>query len=247
MAVLLDILQGACDAWLGCGLPAPADAVRAAAWAPDAPGAWCLRCGSSRCGGRAAGGGDAAPGGGRPASATCDGAPAPVDRVIRLGAHGGALRDWVLAIKHQRWEAMAEALGSALGRQLAACGPPAGGEGTVVVPVPMPAMRRWARGIDHAALLARQVARTNGLRMVQPLRQLHAGSQVEADGRLARLSRGERFRWRAGTRAASAVRGRHVVVVDDVRTTGATLVEVARLLRGGGASAVDAAVVSVRE
>jgi predicted amidophosphoribosyltransferase len=176
-----------------------------------------------------------------------DGAPASVDRVIRLGAHGGVLRDWVLAIKHQRWDAMAEALGAALGHQLAGCGSLTAGQGTVVVPVPMPALRRWARGIDHAALLARQVARTNGLRVVQPMRQLHTGSQVDADGRVARLSRGERFRWRGGTRAASAVCGRRVVVVDDVRTTGATLAEVARLLRGVGAVAVDAAVVSVRE
>ncbi len=171
-----------------------------------------------------------------------------VERVVRLGAHDGALRGWVLAIKHRRWEAMAEHLGGALGRQLAACGawPPAG-QGAVVVPVPMPPMRRWARGIDHAAMLAREVARANGLRVAQPLRQRHAGSQVEAGGRAARLAHAGRFTWRERTRAARAVQGRTVVLVDDVRTTGATLAAAAALLRAGGAGSVVAAVVSVRE
>lgn len=239
MAVLLDVLQAACDAWLGFGLPAPAAAVRAAAWAPDAPGTWCTACGSARCGG-ALGGACVERAGGAPAGSG-------VDAVIRVGAHAEALREWVLAIKHQRWDAMAEHLGTALGRQLAACAPVASVEEAVVVPVPMPPLRRWARGIDHAALLAREVARVNGLRVVQPLRQRHGGSQVAAGGRAARLAHVERFIWRAGSRASRSVQGRTVVLVDDVRTTGATLAAAAALLRAGGAARVVAAVVSVRE
>ncbi|MFM8733198.1 MAG: hypothetical protein ACKOGJ_11960, partial [Phycisphaerales bacterium] len=111
MAVLLPPwFQPAVDELLGRGLPAPADAMRAAAWLPDRPWSWCARCGSAACAGCQGGLVGAGHAGDGPAT------------VVRLGAHDGALRRWLIDVKHARWEAMGERLGALLGEQLLACG-----------------------------------------------------------------------------------------------------------------------------
>ena len=236
MTVLLRQLQSVADELLGRGLPAPADAMRRARFRPDAPWSWCLRCGE----GLSSGAGD---------GPHCVRGPDDPDCVVRLGAHEGALRRWVVDMKHAGWEAMAEPLGAALAAQLAACAAIAPGEVDVVVgPVPTPWLRARSRGIAHAEAVACALARAASLRCVRALRQRHAGSQVRAHGRDSRRARGGRFAARMPiARASRSVAGLHVVLVDDVRTTGATLREASRVLRGIGAARITAAVLGVRE
>lgn len=232
---------------LGVGLPAPKALLRG--FQPDPPGAWCQRCGGPRH--------------------VCPARDGP-DQVIRLGPHDGALRDWIILIKHQQWEAMGVLLGTLLGQQIRRVdlrAPPQWGAGLprVVVPVPMPWLRRFQRGIDHAQVLASAASSVLGCPCVQPLRQRLGGSQVEQGGRVARLQRTNRFvprhqahacvaRWisawlrSAGCqRGARSLRGAEVIVVDDVRTTGATLQLMAQVLRTLGAARVVGAVLAVKE
>ena len=235
MAVLSRCIQDAFDALLGRGMPAPGDAVRDAAWAPDAPWSWCPACGCTGGGCASCGG---AVGGARVAGPTT---------VIRLGAHAGELRDWVIAVKHAKWESMGELLGAELGRQLARCGVVSqAAQGTVLVPVPTPWIRVRERGIDHARLLATAAARTLGTGVARPLRQLARGTQVDRASRVGRSAQRARFSLRASPgRCRATIAGRHAVIVDDVRTTGSTLAEVASWLRWLGAARIDAAVATV--
>lgn len=250
VTVLLRQVQLVIDELLGRGLPVPAEALRRARFRPDPPWSWCPRCGASRVasarGGRA---GPTAPEELSVEAPCCAPDAASPDCVVRLGSHGGALRRWVVDVKHSGWEPMAELLGAMLARQVVACGVAAPGEeGVVVVPVPTPFLRARARGIAHAEALARALARRGSWRSLEPLRQRHAGSQVRADGRASRRARDVRFvvrRRGAGSRLAVA--GAHVVLVDDVRTTGSTLREASELLRQLGAARVSAAVLSVRD
>lgn len=238
MAVLLPPwFQPAVDELLGRGLPAPADAMRAAAWRPDRPWSWCARCGSAACAGCQGGLVGAGHAGDGPAT------------VVRLGAHDGALRRWVIDVKHARWEAMGERLGVLLGEQLLACGVVCRGDPRAcLVPVPMPWLRTHARGIDHSAVLAAAASRATGVRVVGALGQRLVGTQVDRAGRDARVAPGEaRARFIPRARARRVLAGMHAVLVDDVRTTGATLAESARALRFLGAARIDAAVVSVAE
>lgn len=246
MAVLLPPwFQPAVDELLGRGLPAPADAMRAAAWQPDRPWSWCARCGSAACAGRR--GNEPCEGPAEGAERT-QGADGPAT-VVRLGAHDGALRRWVIDVKHARWEAMGERLGALLGEQLLACGVVGRGDPHAsLVPVPMPWLRAHARGIDHSAVLAAAASRASGVRVVHALSQRLVGTQVDRAARTSRVAPGEACaRFIPRDRARRALAGTHAVLVDDVRTTGATLAESARALRFLGAVRVDSAVVSVAE
>jgi predicted amidophosphoribosyltransferase len=152
---------------------------------------------------------------------------------VRLGAHDGALRRWVIDVKHARWEAMGERLGALLGEQLLACGVVGRGDPHAsLVPVPMPWLRAHARGIDHSAVLAAAASRASGVRVVHALTQRLVGTQVDRAARTSRVAPGEACaRFIPRDRARRVLAGTHAVLVDDVRTTGATLAESARAIR----------------
>jgi ComF family protein len=105
--------------------------------------------------------------------------------------------------------------------------------GELLVPVPLHPRRLAERGYNQAALLARELARANGLssRPLALLRRRHTLPQV---GR----SRADRILNVAGifaVREQAAVRGKEVILVDDVATTGATLSACIRVLEAAGA------------
>jgi ComF family protein len=103
-----------------------------------------------------------------------------------------------------------------------------------VLPVPLHPSRLRARGFNQSALLASEVARVLGV----PL-DVHSLVRVRATAEQAGLSRQARSHNLDG---AFAVRGRarvdRVLVIDDVRTTGATLAAAAAALTESGCSAV---------
>ncbi len=102
-----------------------------------------------------------------------------------------------------------------------------------LVPVPMHKKRLRQRGFNHAERLAEEV----GAQIDLPV--LNAVERVRNTRQQARLPAGERRTNLDGAFAlAGDVRGRRIVLVDDVCTTGATANACARLLREGGAEAV---------
>jgi len=106
--------------------------------------------------------------------------------------------------------------------------------GAILVPVPLHRLRYWERGYNQSLLLARQLARRFDLpvgeKFLQRVRYTRSQTRLDADERKKNV--------RGAFAAAPVVRGEDLVLVDDVATTGATLLEAARTLKRAGARTV---------
>lgn len=110
-----------------------------------------------------------------------------------------------------------------------------------IVPVPLHPQRRRERGFNQAEELARELARLSG----RPMRQLLTRCRAtETQTHFDRKQRMENLRNAFQPRKNAPMRDLRILLVDDVLTTGSTLDECARVLRGAGALEVRAAVVA---
>ena len=107
----------------------------------------------------------------------------------------------------------------------------------MVAPVPLHRSRLRERGFNQAALLARPVARTLRLPVVEALRR---DRNTPPQWRFRRGERVARLREAFSARPGLRLAGKSVLLVDDVCTTGGTLEGCARALRNAGAAWVGA-------
>jgi len=116
----------------------------------------------------------------------------------------------------------------------------------LVMPVAMHWRRRLVRGWDHARTLARAAARKLGLPVGN---ELHRVRNTPPQVHLPRSRRIENVRgaFSVTPRGAKALDGAHILLVDDVTTTGATANEAARTLLRAGAARVVLAVIAKSE
>jgi ComF family protein len=109
---------------------------------------------------------------------------------------------------------------------------------TVLVSVPTASKRVRQRGFDHALLITKALASSSRTKYCQSLKRWGQSRQVGAK-RTQRLKQLEGAFWIV---RPSEIKGRQVVLVDDVLTTGASLEIAARVLKEAGATSVDAIV-----
>jgi|RhiMethySRZTD1v2_1073278.scaffolds.fasta_scaffold114271_3 ComF family protein len=103
-----------------------------------------------------------------------------------------------------------------------------------VIPMPLAGARLRERGFNQAQEMARLAARACGLPLLR-----HACRKVAETPPQAGLPWAERARNVRGSFVCDAdLTGRRVAIVDDVMTTGATVSELARVLKRAGAEAV---------
>ena len=158
------------------------------------------------------------------------------------GAHAGPLRAAVRRLKYGAEPGLAQDLGALVALELAR-DLARGVTVDAVVPVPLHRSRVATRGYDQASLLARSVAAHAGLPLRPAVHRIRGGRpQVELD----RAARAANVKG-AFVAEAGSLRGLRVALVDDVATTGATLLDAAAAARAAGARAVRAYVVAVEE
>ncbi len=106
----------------------------------------------------------------------------------------------------------------------------------LVVPVPLYHVRRRERGYNQSALLARELGRRIGCRsaarLLRRIRPTETQTNLTAPQRLSNVKNA----FHSGRRKGLA--GRHVLLVDDVMSTGATVNACAKALKKGGAASV---------
>lgn len=105
----------------------------------------------------------------------------------------------------------------------------------IILAVPLQAKRCWRRGYNQSDLLARPLAHWLGCDY-RPA----ALSRVRKTAPQQRLSaRARRRNLRGAFRCHEAMAGRHVALLDDVVTTGSTVMEIAKLLQQQGAASIQ--------
>jgi ComF family protein len=166
--------------------------------------------------------------------AACRRRPSAVDWGRVAADYSGALRDIVHAFKYEGRRSLAVPLG----RLLANAGASVLAGAECVVPVPLHTVKRLRRGFNQAADLATAL----GPPVVPALwRVRNTRAQVGLPAATRRRNVRDAFvpsPWQRSRRWERAVTDRVVVLVDDVRTTGATLHECARVLKQMGAREV---------
>lgn len=125
------------------------------------------------------------------------------------------------------------------GRWLAKAGAELLADADLIVPVPLFRSRLWWRRFNQSAMLARELQRLTGVPAdCFTLRRVRrTASQVGLTAEQRRLNVRGAFKVDPTRRAG--IKGRNVVVVDDVITTGATAEACARALKRAGAARVD--------
>jgi ComF family protein len=144
----------------------------------------------------------------------------------------------VHALKYEGWPELADFMGRAMAAAIASpSGGDVGGAPSVVVPMPTTRERLRRRGYNQAELLARRVSDLTRLPLVAALAR--SGSGRSQTG-LTPTERAENVRgvFRPAQGRAGVEPGVHVVLVDDVLTTGATASEAASVLAGMGSARV---------
>ncbi len=186
--------------------------------------------------------------GGRECS-PCRLAPPAFSKVVAFGAYDHEMREMLAALKFGRVRRVAEhVFGSWMAETMLQLEADAARE-LVVVPVPLFRARERTRGFNQAQLLAEAgirrlqalrpawtlILRTDALLRVRDTRALHA---LGPDQRRRNLANA----FRIGD--ADAVRGREVLLVDDILTTGATANICAEVLLRAGATKVWVATIA---
>lgn len=147
-------------------------------------------------------------------------------------AYGDVARGLALRLKHGRRIGLAETMARLMVRHMPA-------DAELLVPVPLHRWRLWARGFNQSLLIAEALAKRSGV----PI-ELAALLRPRATPLLRGLGRRDRARAVAGVFAVAdgrkaALKGRHVVLVDDVHTSGATSDACTRALLRAGAARVS--------
>jgi ComF family protein len=163
-------------------------------------------------------------------------------RAVAYGVYEGSLRDLVHLFKYQGTRPAGKLLGKLLDQAVRTMELP---DSVIVVPVPLWSGKRSARGFNQAEAIARSFVALQSSSSIQLETAILVRTRETASQ--TGLTRHQR---RANVRGAFAVarpekiKGRSILIVDDVMTTGTTAGECARVLRRAGAKEVFVATVA---
>jgi ComF family protein len=157
------------------------------------------------------------------------------DKVRAAVAYGEVARKIALKLKYSGRPGIAVTLAGFMARHLRE----RESDDTVLIPVPLHRWRIWKRGYNQSALVASALSRRTSLPVaLDLLRRSKATPPLRGLGRRDRAL-AVRGAFQLRDDAKPAVRGRKIILIDDVFTSGATADACARALKRAGAGQVD--------
>jgi len=162
------------------------------------------------------------------------------DETIAAGLYEGRLRELLLRMKTDKGDPLSLAMGQLVWQlrreRLAAL------KVDVVAPIPLHWRRRLAHRTNSAAVLAEVLAGRLGVAMADGLLRRRRPTRPQSE--LTPPKRWENVRQAFSMGSSHHLMKAHVLLVDDILTTGATCSEAAHTLRKAGAERVTVAVVA---
>lgn len=152
--------------------------------------------------------------------------------VFACTAYTSAAKQVIYLLKYERAQAAAKDVAAVIAKQLPYK------EGYIITHVPTVTARVRMRGYDQAALIARELARLTRSPYIPLLTRVREGRQVGQ----TRTMRQRQMRQAFCAVRPGALQKQHILLIDDVITTGATCEAAALTLRAAGARRVSVAV-----
>ncbi len=166
------------------------------------------------------------------------------DGCYRLGNYQKPLKDWIWQLKYHKEGIWGNYFGRILGQHISSHQRFEKEQPRIVCPVPLHFIHRFARGFNQAKEIGNGLAKGIGCDCVDLLKR-HRKTKKQATLRNLK-ERKENVRGAFKSRGAN-VTGSSIYLVDDVKTTGATINECAKILRQMGAMKIYAVVVATAE
>jgi ComF family protein len=155
------------------------------------------------------------------------------------------LRELIHLLKYNSVRPAANVLGSMLAEALVQLKSEFGPQQVLVIPVPLYKGKRRQRGFNQAELIARSALKSRDGSGVQVATDILLRTrETESQIGLTSHQRRENMRGAFAVDGAKDIKGREVLLVDDVYTTGTTATECAKVLRRAGAAKVWVATVA---
>jgi len=167
----------------------------------------------------------------------CRAKPTKIGGTVRVGPYRGCHRQIIHAYKYHGREEFEPILSHWLSEAIREV--PWFDRVDAIVPVPTHWRRRFWRPLYPAEALVNMIRRRLGLPRAGVLRRVRAGPHQIG---LSYTQRHENVHGAFAMRRGVELHGARLLLIDDVKTTGATVEECARILKRAGASEVFAAV-----
>ncbi|MCX2725208.1 ComF family protein [Roseibium salinum] len=161
--------------------------------------------------------------------------PPVFDRLRSVAFYEGPARDLVLALKFSRRRELA----GPMGRWMSRAGKEFLGEQSLILPVPLRWVRLLSRRFNQAADLAKVIAADCGGQYEPDLLRRRKRTRQQVGLSAKDRHRNVRSAFGIDKERESELQGRHVILIDDVMTTGSTVTACSKTVLAAGAASVN--------